>query len=210
VDDPIVGKTVQRGSSEPGKTNRQAYLTVMPIPGRRLFIFAFSLLIPAFAAGPDHPPRFVLVGDSTVAPVNGWGPGFCALLTNGATCLNLARNGRSSGSYRAEGLWAGVMNALKEPNDASRTWVLIQFGHNDQPGKSGQPGKPGRSTDLATEIPANMKRYVREVRAAGESGFDYASLRDARLRTAGSPTIWRPGPMPRGRWRQRSECRFSN
>jgi lysophospholipase L1-like esterase len=39
--------------------------------------------------------------------------------------------------------------------------VLIQFGHNDQ------PGKPGRSTDLATEFPANMKRYVEEVRAAG-------------------------------------------
>jgi lysophospholipase L1-like esterase len=41
------------------------------------------------------------------------------------------------------------------------TYVLIQFGHNDQ------PGKPGRSTDLATEFPANMKRYVEDVRAAG-------------------------------------------
>jgi lysophospholipase L1-like esterase len=39
--------------------------------------------------------------------------------------------------------------------------VLIQFGHNDQ------PGKPGRSTDLASEYPANLKRYVDEVRAAG-------------------------------------------
>jgi lysophospholipase L1-like esterase len=39
--------------------------------------------------------------------------------------------------------------------------VLIQFGHNDQ------PGKPGRSTDLATEFPANLRRYVAEVRAAG-------------------------------------------
>jgi lysophospholipase L1-like esterase len=41
------------------------------------------------------------------------------------------------------------------------TWVLIQFGHNDQ------PGKPGRSTDLATEFPANLRRYVNESRAAG-------------------------------------------
>ena len=41
------------------------------------------------------------------------------------------------------------------------TWVLIQFGHNDQ------PGKPGRSTDLATEFPANLRRYVKEARAAG-------------------------------------------
>ena len=42
-----------------------------------------------------------------------------------------------------------------------RTWVLIQLGHNDQ------PGKPGRSTELATEFPANLKRYVAEARAVG-------------------------------------------
>jgi lysophospholipase L1-like esterase len=41
------------------------------------------------------------------------------------------------------------------------TYVLVQFGHNDQ------PGKPGRSTDLATEFPANLKAYVDEIRAAG-------------------------------------------
>jgi lysophospholipase L1-like esterase len=41
------------------------------------------------------------------------------------------------------------------------TWVLIQFGHNDQ------PGKPGRSTDLKTEFPANLRRYVDEAIAAG-------------------------------------------
>jgi len=41
------------------------------------------------------------------------------------------------------------------------TYVLIQFGHNDQ------PGKPGRSTDFATEFPANMTRYVSEARALG-------------------------------------------
>ena len=40
-------------------------------------------------------------------------------------------------------------------------YVLVQFGHNDQ------PGKPGRSTDLATEFPDNLRRYVREIRAAG-------------------------------------------
>jgi len=42
-----------------------------------------------------------------------------------------------------------------------KVWVLIQFGHNDQ------PGKPGRSTDLETEFPANLARYVDEARAAG-------------------------------------------
>ncbi len=44
---------------------------------------------------------------------------------------------------------------------AGGVYVLIQFGHNDQ------PGKPGRSTDLASEFPDNLRRYVREVRAAG-------------------------------------------
>ena len=39
--------------------------------------------------------------------------------------------------------------------------MLIQFGHNDQ------PGRPGRSTDLAIEYPANLARYVAEVRGAG-------------------------------------------
>jgi lysophospholipase L1-like esterase len=49
---------------------------------------------------------------------------------------------------------------LRNPAYAAR-YVLIQFGHNDQ------PGKPGRSTDLQTEFPANLRRYVEEARAAG-------------------------------------------
>jgi lysophospholipase L1-like esterase len=101
------------------------------------------------------------VGDSTVAVNNGWGPGFCADVVREVTCVNMAKNGRSSGSYRAEGLWAQVMEALKHNQDYKATYVLIQFGHNDQ------PGKPGRSTDLATEFPVNMRRYVDEVTAAG-------------------------------------------
>jgi len=41
------------------------------------------------------------------------------------------------------------------------TYVLIQFGHNDQ------PGEPGHSTDLATTFPANIARYAGEVKALG-------------------------------------------
>lgn len=92
---------------------------------------------------------------------NGWGPGFCAGLARQVTCVNMAKNGRSSASYRSEGLWTGVMDALKHNGDYAATYVLIQFGHNDQ------PGKPGRSTDLATEFPVNMRQYVREVISAG-------------------------------------------
>ncbi|MDQ1154627.1 rhamnogalacturonan acetylesterase [Brevundimonas sp. SORGH_AS_0993] len=105
--------------------------------------------------------RIVLVGDSTTANISGWGAAFCAdHVAPSVACVNRARGGRSSGSYIAEGLWDGVLAELSTPG-FRRTYVLIQFGHNDQ------PGKPGRSTDLATQFPANLTRYVIEARAQG-------------------------------------------
>ena len=106
--------------------------------------------------------RIILVGDSTMAVRSGYGTGFCALVDpSNTTCLNMAKGGRSTSSYRAEGSWAQVVDRLKDAGGFQATFVLIQFGHNDQ------PGKPGRSTDLQTEFPANLKRYVEEVRASG-------------------------------------------
>ena len=105
------------------------------------------------------PTRLLLVGDSTMAPRTGYGDALCRRFVPAGGCLNLARGGRSSGSFRAEGLWDTVLAHLRDGRGPA--WVLIQFGHNDQ------PGKPGRSTDLATEFPANLQRYVAEVRAAG-------------------------------------------
>jgi lysophospholipase L1-like esterase len=105
--------------------------------------------------------RIILVGDSTMAVHSGWGPGFSVDLVPAVTFTNMAKGGRSSGSYRAEGSWTNVMNELNRKADFRTTYVLIQFGHNDQ------PGKPGRSTDLATEFPANMRHYVQDVKAAG-------------------------------------------
>ncbi|ODP39628.1 lysophospholipase [Sphingomonas turrisvirgatae] len=105
--------------------------------------------------------KIILVGDSTTAVVGGWGPSFCAYnVTSFAACINLARGGRSSGSYLWEGSWNLVQGEMRTPGYRN-IWVLIQFGHNDQ------PGKPGRSTDLAKDFPANLERYVRDVRAAG-------------------------------------------
>jgi lysophospholipase L1-like esterase len=108
-------------------------------------------------------PRLILVGDSTMAPRSGYGNALCARFQQVA-CINLARGGRSSKSFRAEGLWATVLALLNEGRDGGsrqKTLVLIQFGHNDQ------PGKPGRSTDLATEFGPNMTGYVSDVKAAG-------------------------------------------
>ena len=110
---------------------------------------------------PIAPYKIILVGDSTTAVMSGWGSSFCAYhVTSFMACVNLARGGRSSGSYRTEGSWDVALAEMRTPG-YRKTWVLIQFGHNDQ------PGKPGRSTDLATEFPANLARYVDEARAAG-------------------------------------------
>lgn len=113
------------------------------------------------APTPIRASKIVLVGDSTTAVQGGWGPAFCARhVTSFLTCTNLARGGRSTYNYRAEGSWALAEAEMRTPGYA-RTWVLVQFGHNDQ------PGKPGRSTDLQREFPDNLRRYVHEIRAAG-------------------------------------------
>ncbi|SFS09449.1 Lysophospholipase L1 [Granulicella pectinivorans] len=99
------------------------------------------------------PIKIVLVGDSTVATGGGWGPGFCAVVTPNVTCLDMALNGRSSKSFLDEGAWK---KALREHAD----YYFIQFGHNDMPGKG-----PERETDPETTFPANLRRYVADVRA---------------------------------------------
>ncbi|MEP6938858.1 MAG: rhamnogalacturonan acetylesterase [Rudaea sp.] len=122
--------------------------------------FAAAMLA-ACAQTPRQPQtlRVLLVGDSTMARVTGYGDALCARLDAGVTCANLARGGRSSKSYRDEGLWGEVLERLREPG-FSATYVLIQFGHNDQPGKT------GRSTTLP-EFGANLQRFVREARERG-------------------------------------------
>jgi lysophospholipase L1-like esterase len=110
---------------------------------------------------PIRASKIILVGDSTMQVHSGWGGSFCAHhVTSFAACVNLARGGRSTKSYRAEGSWDLALAEMKTSGFVD-TWVLIQLGHNDQPGKA------ERSTDLATEVPANLRRYVEEARAAG-------------------------------------------
>jgi lysophospholipase L1-like esterase len=127
----------------------------------RLFILSSLFSACAHAAGPVLPIRVILVGDSTMATRSGYGDALCARFKPGTSCVNLARGGRSSGSFRAEGRWDEVQNLLKDSAGYRASYVLVQFGHNDQ------PGKPGRSTDLVTAFPANMARYASEVSQLG-------------------------------------------
>ena len=99
--------------------------------------------------------RIILVGDSTVTDNAGWGAGFKRLLDDRVECENYARGGRSSKSFIEEGHWA---KALAGGAD----YVLIQFGHNDMPGKG-----PARETDPNTTYRQYLSRYVDESRAAG-------------------------------------------
>lgn len=129
-----------------------------------LALLSLSLLAaPTFAAeAPSTKPiRIILVGDSTMATRTGYGDALCARFRPEVSCINLARGGRSSGSFRAEGRWDEVQALLKDGASFSATYVLVQFGHNDQ------PGKPGRSTDLVTQFPQNIDRYVTETTALG-------------------------------------------
>jgi pectinesterase len=118
--------------------------------------------LPAFAQ--DKPVRIVLAGDSTVTDDAGWGGGFAKALNDNAELVNLARGGRSSKSFRDEGRWQQVL-------DARPDYVLIQFGHNDQPGKG-----PERETNPSTTFRENLARYVSEARATGAKPVLVTSL----------------------------------
>ena len=109
-------------------------------------------------------PRIVLVGDSTVTDLSGWGLGFKQFVGDHASVSNMAANGRSSKSYIDEGRWTEAL-ALKGD------YYLIQFGHNDQPGKG-----PERETDPATTYRQFMARYVDESRAIGAKPILITSL----------------------------------
>jgi lysophospholipase L1-like esterase len=119
------------------------------------FLSLLLAFVVSCAAADTPKTRVVLAGDSTVTDTAGWGKAFAALLGPQAECINLAAGGRSSKSFRTEGKWKAVL-------DLKPAFVLIQFGHNDMPGKG-----PERETDPATTFPENMGRFVDEVRAAG-------------------------------------------
>ena len=124
---------------------------------------------------PLKPIHIVLVGDSTVTDNAGWGLGFRQFLGDGIQLTNTARGGRSSMSFVVEGSWE---KALALRGD----YYLIQFGHNDE------PGKPGRST-TEEEYRGYMERYVDETRAAGATPVLVTSLVRRQFKTRDNPHL---------------------
>lgn len=127
-------------------------------------LFGFSLGCLPSTFGQQSKTTILLAGDSTVTDESGWGKGFAELLNSNAQCINLAKSGRSSRSYRAEGWW-------KECLAAKPDWLLIQFGHNDQPGKGIE-----RESDAKTDFPEHLRQYVREAQQAGSRPILVTSL----------------------------------
>lgn len=120
---------------------------------------------PGPAVTPWQPKAIIaLAGDSTVKDEGGWGFGFKKALGPDVLCENLSSGGQSSKSFRDSGLW-------KKTLAAKPAYVLIQFGHNDGPGKGAN-----RETDPATTYPENLSRFIAEARAAGAQPILVTSL----------------------------------
>ena len=138
-------------------TAEQIIRIIASIAVAAVFLSPTAPVLAAEPAAPAFHPgkvRIVLVGDSTVTDNAGWGKGFANCLKDTAECINLAKGGRSSKSFIGEGSWRKAL-------DLKPDYVLIQFGHNDQPGHG------DRETDPQTTYKQSMTQYVEEARAAG-------------------------------------------
>lgn len=103
------------------------------------------ILLMSFLLPPDHITLY-MAGDSTMSikdvkayPETGWGMPFKAFFDQTVTVDNKAKNGRSTKSFIAEGLWASIADNLNEGD-----YVIIEFGHNDEVPTKATYTPPGR------------------------------------------------------------------
>lgn len=102
-----------------------------------------------------------MIGDSTMAikavnkyPETGWGVPFAQMFTDNVLVRNHAKNGRSTKSFKNEGLWKEVYENIKKGD-----YVFIQFGHNDE-----KVDKPAVGV-TPKEFEANLQEYVELVQS---------------------------------------------
>jgi len=125
----------------------------------KLAISIIAFLVMAFSIPPDKKVTIFIAGDSTASfketkayPETGWGMPFVYFWDSAVTVQNLTKNGRSTKSFRQEGLWAKITD-----NAAEGDYVLIQFGHNDE-----VPTKKTYTTE--EEFTNNLVQFVKETR----------------------------------------------
>lgn len=102
-----------------------------------------------------------MAGDSTMAikdqrafPETGWGMPFVYFWNENVEIVNLAKNGRSTKSFRKEGLWEQMWSKMEEGD-----YVLIQFGHNDESKDKGERYSPPDTFKM------NLTQYILEAKA---------------------------------------------
>jgi lysophospholipase L1-like esterase len=121
----------------------------------------FTVLLLASFAPAKEPITVFIAGDSTAAnkaenkrPETGWGERLQKHFDEKRVKVdNRALNGRSTKTFIAEGRWQALIDSVK-PGD----YVLIQFGHNDQPKEKASHTPP-------EDFRRNLERFVEEVRA---------------------------------------------
>src|SRR6478752_5896098 len=125
---------------------------------RKLFI-PLILFLMAFAMPEKKKITIWMCGDSTMSikekkayPETGWGMPFIYFWDSTVTIENLAKNGRSTSSFRNEGLWQIVLDKAGEGD-----YVFIQFGHNDEVSTK-------KTYTTETEFKNKLKQYIAEAR----------------------------------------------
>lgn len=118
----------------------------------------------ACATAPPDPMLIALVGDSTVTNEKGWGGAFAEAIGDRATVMNFAVGGRSAKSFLDEGRLPAVL-------DARPDYVLIQFGHNGQPGKGAY-----RETDPDGSYRDFLVTYINAFRSVGAEPIVVSSV----------------------------------
>ncbi|HMR91067.1 MAG TPA: rhamnogalacturonan acetylesterase [Chitinophagaceae bacterium] len=101
-----------------------------------------------------------LAGDSTIAikeqrvyPETGWGMPFAYFWDSTVSVRNLAKNGRSTKTFRSEGHWQKIVDNAQDGD-----YVFIQFGHNDEAVEKKERYAPPDSFKL------NLRAFIHEVR----------------------------------------------
>jgi lysophospholipase L1-like esterase len=126
----------------------------------RILVIPLMLLLMAFTIPEKKKITIWMCGDSTMSikekrayPETGWGMPFIYFWDSTVNVENLAKNGRSTSSFRNEGLWQKVMDKASEGD-----YVFIQFGHNDEVATK-------KTYTTETEFTNNLKQYVSEARS---------------------------------------------
>ncbi|WP_026309585.1 rhamnogalacturonan acetylesterase [Niabella aurantiaca] len=130
---------------------------------KNLLVLAAGLFLSAFIPTAQQKKiKIFLAGDSTMAikdkrafPETGWGMPFVYFWDSSVAVINTAKNGRSTSSFKKEGLWQSIIDKA-----GAGDYVLIQFGHNDE-----VPTK--RTYTPEPEFKGNLVQFIKEARGRG-------------------------------------------